>query len=558
MNLRNCLNIVLLCVLLPPLARADEPAAAEAPPTAPPPPKRQVVEVLLSTLDSYVGRYKLPPDSDAGDVTLALFRERGHLLAQFTEDDTAYEVFPATPVRFFCKDWGAELTFEKDGDGHVTGMTFEINGKKSLGKKISNDPQLDGPGPTDAGDLASSHLLSPRLAALASQLKSGDKSALDRFWQELQDKGPLTEPIADDPKNSWVTFMWRGNSKTWRVHIRGFQSPTGSSDTQFALLPGTDLWYRTERIPNDARFAYIFRINCDEAGPEAYAGQAEDAPLIVSHLDPLNPREATVGPLLSLLEMPAAPPEPWRKRLAGVPAGTLTEKTIESTILKERRKFTVYTPATYDPKDPPLRLLVLFDGSSYFDDDLIPGHAILDNLIAKGKIPPVIAIFVNQEKRNEELNCSNSFADYVALELVPKVRKDFRVTEDPAGVIVGGLSLGGLMSSYCALRHSEVFGNVLSQSGAYQCFPGSLQEKPTAGAEPGWLTREYVKSPSRPVRFYLEAGCFEGDSFLAENHRFRDVLQAKGYQVRYHGFSGAHDHQGWRASFADAIIYLTH
>ena len=119
---------------------------------------------------------------------------------------------------------------------------------------------------------------------------------MDRFWQELQDKGPLTEPIADDPKNSWVTFMWRGNSKTWRVHLRGFENPTGSRDTQFALLPGTDLWYRTERIPNNTQFAYIFRINCDEAGPEAYAGQARDAPLIVSHLDPLNPREATVGP----------------------------------------------------------------------------------------------------------------------------------------------------------------------------------------------------------------------------------------------------------------------
>jgi enterochelin esterase family protein len=266
------------------------------------------VEVPLPTLDSYVGRYKLPPDdSNPSETTLALFRERGHLLAQFTDDKTAYEVFPATPVRFFCKAWGAELTFEKDGDGHVTGLTFENNGKKSLGKKISNDPQLDGPGPTDAGDLASSRLLSPRLAALASQLKSGDKSALDRFWQELQDKGPLTEPIADDPKYSWVTFMWRGNSKTWRVHLRVFFPPTGSS-TQFALLPGTDLWYRTERIPNDARFAYIFRINCDEAGPEAYAGRSKDAPLLVSRLDPLNPREVTLGKavLLSLLEMPAA------------------------------------------------------------------------------------------------------------------------------------------------------------------------------------------------------------------------------------------------------------
>src|SRR5262245_62064035 len=549
MNLKRRLGIVFLCVLLPSVARADEPAAAQAPPTAPPPPKRQVVEVPLSTLDSYVGRYKLPPDSEAGDVTLALFRERGHLLAQFTEVATAYEVLPATPVRFFCKPWEAELTFEKDGDGHVTGMTFEINGKKSLAKKISNDPQVDGPGPTDAGDLASTKLLSRRLAALASQLKSGDKSALDRFWQELQGKGPLIEPIADDPKHSWVTFMWRGNSKTWRVHLRGFHSPNDTNDAKLTLLPGTDLWYRTERIPNDARFAYIFRINCDEAGPDAYAGQAQDAPLLVSHLDPLNPREATIGPLLSLLEMPAAPPEPWRKRLAGVPAGTLTEKTIESTILKERRKFTVYTPATYDPKGPPLRLLVLFDGSANFDgDDLVPGHVILDNLIAKGKIPPVMAVFVDQKDRAKELNCSNNFADYVALELVPKVRKDFRVTEDPAGTIVGGQSLGGLMSSYCALRHSGVFGNVLSQSGAYWWFPEHDAEKPWGG-EPGWLTREYVTSPSHPVRFYLEDGCFEGD--IAENHRFRDVLQAKGYQVRYHKFSGSHDYQGWRASFAD-------
>jgi enterochelin esterase family protein len=257
--------------------------------------------------------------------------------------------------------------------------------------------------------------------------------------------------------------------------------------------------------------------------------------------------------------MPAAPPEPWLKRLPGVPAGTLTEKTIESSILKEHRKYTVFTPAAYDPKGPPLRMLVLFDGDSYFGDAL-PGDVILDNLIAKGKIPPVIAVFVIQEKRDKELNCSDRFADYVALELVPKLRKDYRVTEDPAGAIVGGLSLGGLMSSYCALRHSEVFGNVLSQSGAYQ-WPACDTDSAARASEPGGLTREYVKAPLHPVRFYLEAGCFENsfpDSLLAENRRFRDVLQAKGYQLRYHEFSGAHDYQCWRASFADAIIYLTH
>jgi len=109
--------------------------------------------------------------------------------------------------------------------------------------------------------------------------------------------------------------MWRGIAKRGGSIYAALNRPVLLTPS-FALLPGTDLWYRTERIPNDARFAYIFRINCDEAGPEAYAGQAQDAPLIVSHLDPLNPREATVGPLFSLLEMPAAPPEPgandWR------------------------------------------------------------------------------------------------------------------------------------------------------------------------------------------------------------------------------------------------------
>lgn len=553
MNLKRRFGIFLLCVLLAPLARADEPAAAEAPPTAPPPPKRQVVEVSPSTLDTYVGRYELAPEGP-----LTLFRERGHLLAQFAEGET-YEVFPTSPVHFFWKVLDAEFTIEKDADGHSTGMAFVHKGKKQTGKRISSDPSLDEPWPMDTVNAVKARLLSPRLAALARQLKSGDKTALEQFWRELKDKAPLTEPIADDPKNSWVTFIWRGNHKTRRVTVSGGPPGPQWDGSALTLLPGTDLWYRTERIPNDARFLYTFQINWPETRLEDFTNQGIEPPLFLYRIDPLNPREVTLGNLRSLLEMPAAPPEPWLKRLAGVPAGTLTEKTIESNILKARRKYTVFSPAGYDPKGPPLRMLVLFDGDSYFGD-VIPGHVILDNLISKGKIPPVVAVFVEQDRRDKELNCSDRFADFVALELVPKVRKDYRVTEDPTGVTVGGVSLGGLMSSYCALRHPEVFGNVLSQSGAYQ-WPACDADSAIRAAEPGWLTREYVKAPLRPVRFYVEAGCFESgfsDSLLIENRRFRDVLQAKGYQVRYSEFSGAHDYQGWRTSFADAIIYLTH
>jgi hypothetical protein len=38
---------------------------------------------------------------------------------------------------------------------------------------------------------------SPRLAALAKQLKAGDQAALDRFWEELRGQAPLLERVAE-------------------------------------------------------------------------------------------------------------------------------------------------------------------------------------------------------------------------------------------------------------------------------------------------------------------------------------------------------------------------
>jgi enterochelin esterase family protein len=100
----------------------------------------------------------------------------------------------------------------------------------------------------------------------------------------------------------------------------------------------------------------------------------------------------------------------------------------------------------------------------------------------------------------------------------------------------------------------------MSQSGSFQWYPGAFEEDKETDTEPGVLTRQFVTTPLRPVRFYLEAGRFEHDfsgSLLAENRRLRDVLEAKGYAVHYSEFTGGHDYQTWRGSFADALIVLT-
>jgi enterochelin esterase family protein len=176
----------------------------------------------------------------------------------------------------------------------------------------------------------------------------------------------------------------------------------------------------------------------------------------------------------------------------------------------------------------------------------------------------LVVVFVKHEPgtRNKDLMCSDAFADFLVNELVPWVRAEYRVSEEPERTIVGGLSFGGLMASYVGLRHADVFGNVLSQSGPYWWYPGGLEQddRDLHVAEPGWLTREYLTAPRRDVRFYVEIGRFEqGGGFtnaVAETRRFRDVLKAKGYSIQYSEFTGGHDYVGWRGSFADGLIAL--
>lgn len=413
---------------------------------------------------------------------------------------------------------------------------------------------------------------SPRIAALAKELAAGNQPAVAKFWEEMRGKAPLVEPVAGDKNSSWVTFVWRGDNQTRRVDALG-GPPTGDFGAKMERLANTDLWFRTDRVPNDARFIYKFRVNAPDKVARDLAVQEADWKANPPRPDPLNSRNlpAEQG---SLAELPNAPPEPWLQRIPGVQKGIsnliegalpmrgVKELTIESEILNQERTFAVYTPPAYDPKGDLCGLLVMFDGNGcqQTTNNPFPVAVILDNLIAEEKIPPLVAVFVYQtEERNKELDCSDSFARFVTQELLPRVKREYRVSPEPSRAIVCGLSLGGLMSAYCGYRHADVFGNVLSLSGSYQQVPGMFAGTAAWDAEPGWLTRQFVSSPRLQVRFFLAAGRFENFhpySLLGENRRLRDVLLAKGYSVNYREFSGGHDPVGWRGPFVEGLTAL--
>jgi enterochelin esterase-like enzyme len=399
---------------------------------------------------------------------------------------------------------------------------------------------------------------SPALRALKKALDEGRAGALEDFWREVGRRGaPLVEPIEGDGENVLVTFLWRAPAGERYVAVFPFARPNPLRGL-LVNMPGTDLWYRSYPLRRDARFEYAFSVN-DSLAPFAAEQPGEPGGWLASTLpDPLNPRRivepkdpesaSSEEESSSFLELPGAPPQPYVAPRAGVAKGKLELIRYEGRAFKGARRVWVYTPPSYERGGGPYPLLLLFDGWEY--TRRIPTPTILDNMIADGATPPLIAVFVEHADRFKELALNPHFADFVAGELVPWVRTKYRVTDDARRRIVGGLSLGGLAAAYTAARHPEVFGNVLSQSGSFQL--GADDER--------GLIRRMAKGRRVRVRFYLEAGLLEvGDSpsLLHSNRHLRDVLTAKGYEVTYSEFNGRHDVVCWRGSLSQGIVSLT-
>jgi enterochelin esterase-like enzyme len=409
----------------------------------------------------------------------------------------------------------------------------------------------------DNGAISEVQFVSPRLAALANELKAGNRTALDVFWQELKDKAPLVETIPGDEKNLWVSFISRGDKDTWRVELRGGLPSSIEGLKPLTRLLDTDLWYLTESLPNDSRVSYTFYVN--RINPSRGAKDMIQKTGKAKRGDPFNQRTFMGS---NIIELPAAPPQPWIKQLPDVAQGEVKSHRIRSEILKEERTISVYTPPGYDPKSKPYGLLIFLDGEVV--PFVMPLPTILDNLIAKEKIMPMIAVAVNSQRtRERDLTCSAPFADFLAKELVTWVRGAYNVSADPGQTVVSGVSLGGLTAAYCGPRHPGIFGNVLSQSGSFFYFEGWKPVYDPAElnffVDSGWLTRQFATAPRLPLRFFLEVGRMEQAipiNQVIENRRLHDVLIAKGYPVTYSEYNGGHDPLCWRGSVADGLIAL--
>jgi enterochelin esterase family protein len=407
--------------------------------------------------------------------------------------------------------------------------------------------------------------ISPRIAALRAALDRGESGVEARFWEHAAREGtPLVEPIEGDAEHVLVTFLWRGNAETKAVvvlgGISGFRMP------ELERIEGSDVWFATYRSPVCVRTTYRLLENPSWFGRDIMTLTSEEFVATQSEgwcADPLNPLrfERPMMPLASIVELAGAVEQPWIVERAEVAKGRIEPHRWDSQSLQSARIVWTYLPPGYDESDTTYPLIVLFDGYNYLQMEI---QHTLDNLIAAGRIPPVVCALVHWIDRWVELACNEQFTDAVADELIAKWLPERYRTGGPA--IVGGMSLGGLAAAFCALRRPDAFGaGVISQSGSYWWGAGApaLQRMSDRSVHWEWLIDEYERSTAPPLRWHMDVGVLEianpetdGPDMIKVNRRMRDVLRANRHDVSYEEFAGGHDFVCWRGTLADALQTL--
>ncbi len=388
---------------------------------------------------------------------------------------------------------------------------------------------------------------------LRSAASASPSRAEKEFWDSLQGPGtPLIEPVPGDAAHSLVTFVWRGGPDVRNVAVITPRSLGDFPGSALELVPGTQTWFRTYLLPNDARFNYRFAEN--DSGVPFDQERNFMKRMQTWRVDPLNPRRFEVAPGVetSVLELSGAPSTQWSRVRTDVPHGEVRAVTLP--LGGAPRKAWLYSPPGGAPaKNRPL--ILFLDGQSY--TSLIPGPTILDNLIAARSIRPTAALFLaaSDDDRDTEYNCNPAFADRLINEVLPYATRELKAGASPQQTIVAGSSLGGLQAACTAVAHPERFGAVLAQSGSFYRAP--------PGEEPEALTRRLAAGPARPLRWYLEVGLLEvgaipnrDPSMLTASRHLRDVLTAKGATQRFREYYGGHEHLAWRESLPIGLQFL--
>jgi enterochelin esterase family protein len=256
----------------------------------------------------------------------------------------------------------------------------------------------------------------------------------------------------------------------------------------------------------------------------------------------------------SVLLIPGETPRPWE--MQNNPPGTLHHERFFSARQQRMRSFVVYTPPGYEQQGSRrYPVLVLLPGTPGDENDWTSGggfaEVVLDNLIAGRRIVPMLVVVHASDAldRAGERRADKNLEEFEAIlvgELLPLIRKRYRVSSQPESWAVAGLSLGGEFGMHVGLKHPEIFRTVASLSGSL--VPDSFDQRFAS-----LLARPDVR---RGTYRLIWVGCGSEDVFLEGAKAFAERLRAGGIPHVFRQFDGPHSMAVARLQLAELLPQL--
>ena len=288
------------------------------------------------------------------------------------------------------------------------------------------------------------------------------------------------------------------------------------------------------------------------------------------------------------LDLPAFAPLSYLQ--PGTPSGTLSARLTHTSKLYDGMvsEYWVYVPAQYKAGSP-AALMVFQDGGGYLDrKGLNPALNVIDNLIAQGKIPVMICVFVNpgdignspgtptyafvsrfaakwsrtlKDSMRSTLydTVSDRYPRFLREELLPAALAKLNVRTDSYSRAITGASSGGICSFNAAWQAPQDFSRVLTWIGSFTAIQWHEDPANPDGGQD--YPEKILREPHRNLRVWLSDGANDQEndrygSWPLANIRMANALHLKGYDFHLSFGHGTHNYGQGAAEFPTALAWL--
>ena len=256
--------------------------------------------------------------------------------------------------------------------------------------------------------------------------------------------------------------------------------------------------------------------------------------------------------------------EPAYLAIRDVPRGTIHEHPYRSASLGSEREVFVYTPPDYETSTDRYPVLYLLHGAGGDQSSWTArgqAHVILDNLIADGKLEPLVVVMpygyafprapgAGRGDPAENKMQREGFNRDLLGDVIPLIEATYRVLTDREHRAIAGLSLGGAQALALGLSHPDLFGRVAGFSSAL----GAVASPEVGGVD--WDTVLADPDAVNALLDVLWIGCGTEDGLFESNREFSNTLTAMGIEHTFRVTRGGHTYDVWQRYLFEAAPLL--